>query len=156
MLNAPAQRRLPLTLVLPVSAALVTVETARTALGIDEDSVVGLVDSGGLSRAWDISAAAPCGPTRIREMRIWAACIAAHQAGKPQPADELAAVIDQVLPPLGRASLRSDELQAILCCGQQTVQRLHERGHITGHFAGRTRWLDRHSVVDFLTRRIIA
>lgn len=156
MLKAPAQRRLPLTLVLPVSAALVTVETARTALGIDEDSVVGLVDSGGLSRAWDISASAVNGPTRIREMRIWAACIAALQAGKPQPADDLRTVIDQVLPKLNRDCLRSDELQAILCCGQQTVQRLHERGFITGHFSGRTRWLDRASVADFLTRRIIA
>lgn len=155
MLNPPSQRRLNLTLVLPVSAALVTVETARTALGIDEDSVVSLVDSGGLSRAWDISASELRGPLRIREMRIWARCIAAFQAGEPQPSEPLPAVIDQVLPKLARESLRADELRAILCCGQQTVQRLMERGIIHGHVSGRSRWLLRSSVVSFLTERVI-
>ncbi len=156
MLNAPAQRRLPLTLVLPVSAALVTVETARTALGIDEDSVVSLVDSGELSRAWDISASDLRGPLRIREMRIWARCIAARQAGEPQPAEDLDAVIDQVLPKLSRDSLRADEVRAIFCCGQQTVQRLMERGIVQGHVSGRARWIYRWSVVAFLKSRVIA
>lgn len=156
MLTAPAQRRLPLTLVLPVSAALVTVETARTALGIDEDSVVALVDSGELARAWDISASLVSAPIRIREMRIWARCIAARQAGEAQPQDDLDAVIDQVLPKLNRDSLRADEVRAIFCCGQQTVQRLMDRGIITGHVAGRARWLSRASVVQFLKDRIVA
>lgn len=156
MLTPPAQRRLPLTLVLPVSAAMVTVETARTALGVDEDTIVGLVDSGDLARAWDISASVVKSPLRIREMRIWARCISAMQNGQPQPTDDLDAVIDQVLPKLNRDSLRGDEIRAIFCCGQQTVQRFMDRGLITGHVSGRSRWLHRPSVVQFLRERIIA
>lgn len=156
MLTAPSQRRLGILTDLPNPAICVTVETARSLLGIDEDSVVSLVDSGGLARAWDISASEFRGPLRIREMRIWGRCVVAAQAGEPQPIDPLPEVIDQVLPKLSRDSLRADELRAILCCGQQTVQRLMDRGIIHGHVSGRSRWLLRSSIVEFLTRRIIA
>lgn len=143
------QRLLPITV--SARSALVTVETARVALGVDEDSILGLVDTGSLRWAFDI---AVCNiGRRNREVRIWAACLAAHQRGEPQPGESLAAALADIVPGASRHHLRASEVRAILCCSQQHIERLARNSALDADLSNRTRWITVSSLLQFLTRR---
>lgn len=143
------QRLLPITV--SSRSALVTVETARVALGVDEDSVLGLVESGSLRWAFDIGARAIS--HRNREVRLWAACIAAIQRGEPQPGETLADALARIVPATNRRHLRASEVRAVLCCSQQHIERLARNSAIEACLANRTRWISVTSLLQFLTRR---
>lgn len=143
------QRRLPLTVELP--EGLVSMETARWALGCDEDSVLSLIEVGGLRWAWDI--AVRCG--RIREVRIWSQCITARLFGSPQPGEDIAGVMGALkIPETGR--LRAAQVRQILICSQQHVQRLVAADLLQADLARGTRWVEPASLRRFLTHRQIS
>ncbi len=144
-------RQPSLPLVLPATAALVTVEAARVLLGMDEDSVLALVDHGRLRWAWDIGLGG-----KIREVRIWGQSIVAYQQDAPQPGDDLGAVAREVIGLSSRTRLRASEVRALLCCSQQHVQRLVAVGALQGDVESRTRWVTRASLETFLISRRIA
>lgn len=146
---ALVQPRLPL--VIHASAALVTVESARIALGMDEDSVLGLVESGDLRWAWDIAVH----PGRIREVRIWAQCLVARQQGDDQPGATLAAVTREILGSGPETRLRAAQVRALFCCSQQQIQRLVAHDELSGDVIGKKRWVTRASIESFLQRRRI-
>lgn len=149
-MSSSSQRSLPLEV--SASTSLVDMHTARAALGIDEDSVLALIESGDLRWAWDISIRRGV----IREVRIWARCISARQVGIAQPGESIAEVIPCVLGPATRDRFRSAEVRALFCCAQQTIQRLVEAGILSGEIQGRTLWVSRSSLESFLTHRRIA
>lgn len=144
-------RQPSLPLILPSTAALVTVEAARVLLSLDEDSVLALVDHGQLRWAWDIAVA----QSRIREVRIWAQCLVARQQGGEQPGRDLAAVVPEVIGVTTRTRLRASEVRGLLCCSQQHIQRLVASGALDGDVEDRTRWVTRISLEKFLTSRRI-
>jgi hypothetical protein len=144
------QPLLPLSV--PATAALVDIHTARIHLGVDEDSVLALVESGGLRWAWDIGSR----PSRqIREVRIWVRCLAARQAGEEQPSGTPLEVARAVLGVEQRARMRATEVRQLFCCSQQTVQRLVERGVLRGQVVARTLWVERESLEGFLCGRLL-
>lgn len=149
-MTASSQRSLPIEV--SATTSLVDMHTARAALGIDEDSVLALIESGDLRWAWDISIRRGV----IREVRIWTRCIAARQCGLPQPADSITEVLPLVLGPVARDRFRAAEVRALFCCAQQTIQRLVEAGILSGDIHGRTLWVSRSSLESFLTHRRIA
>jgi len=143
------QRTLPITVCVP--EALVTVEAARWALGVDEDSVLSLIETGGLRWAWDIAVRRG----QIREVRIWSRCITARVAGAEQPSAAIASVLDALgVTALGR--LRAAQVRQILTCSQQHVQRLVASGVLRADLARGTRWVDPSSLRAFLTARQIS
>jgi hypothetical protein len=136
----------------PATSPLVTIETARAALAIDEDSVLALIDCGRLRWSWDISLL----HGRIREVRIWNRCIAAYHAGDPQPGTSLEEVVREVVSIGARERLRAADARKLLICSQQHIQRLVRNGILRGEVIGRTRWVQRESLESFLLRRRIA
>lgn len=144
-----------LALKLPATTALMTVEAARGLLGVDEDSVIGMIDDGELKWAWDIALRRNQRPG-IREVRIWAQCLVARQQGADQPEGPLARVIPEVVGTLTRERMRASEVRALLCCSQQHIQRLTDAGELAGDLErGVRRWIERTSLERFLERRAI-
>lgn len=141
-----------LPIMIPAASALVTIETARVLLGIDEDSVLALIDCGRLRWSWDIAILR----LRIREVRIWSRCLSAYQTNSPQPGETLNEVVQMVVPLQSREWLRASEVRGILCCSQQHIERLARCGILRGQVDGRTRWVQRESLESFLLRRRVA
>lgn len=144
------QRPLPITVQVP--EALITVESARWALGVDEDSVLALIDRGELRWAWDIAVR----QDRIREVRIWSRCVTARLRARPQPCEDIKGVTEEILGPPEGARLRAAHVRQILTCSQQHVQRLVASGALRADVARGTRWVDRASFSEFLRDRQIA
>jgi hypothetical protein len=143
-----SQRPLPITV--PVPEALITVEAARWALGVDEDSVLALIDGGDLRWAWDIAVYRG----QIREVRIWSRCITARLTGAEQPSTDIAGVLDALgITATGR--LRAAQVRQILTCSQQHVQRLVNAGTLRADISRGTRWVDPASFRAFLMTRQI-
>ncbi len=144
-------RQATIHLAVPARTALLTVEAARGLLGVDEDSVLSLIEHGGLRWAWDISLAAG----RIREVRIWAESLAAQQTGSPQPGPTLEEVLPRVIGVQDRLHLRASYVRERLCCSQQHIQRLVALGALRGEVARATRMVETRSLYEFLTARLI-
>lgn len=143
------QAQLPLRV--SARTALLDVRACRAALGVDEDSVLGLVDSGDLRWAFDL-ALAPGGERR--EVRVWAPCVLAIQHGQIQPGTTLREVIPQIVP-AGRARLRSGEVRQLLLVSQQTVSRWAAAGELRGEISGHQLWINAGSLAALLERRAI-
>lgn len=141
-----------LALMISDRSACLTVEAARAALGIDEDSVLSLIDTGDLRWAWDISLRRG---QVIREVRIWARSVIAHQHGEKQPGAAVEQVIEEILGTTPPQRARASVVRSHLCCSQQHIQRLVEQGEISAVVARRTRWVETDSVRRFLMRRVI-
>jgi hypothetical protein len=144
------QRPLPITI--PVPEALISVESARWALGVDEDSVLALIQLGEIRWAWDIAVHRG----GIREIRIWSRCVTARLQGLPQPGTDIAAVTPEVIGVVFRERLPASQVRRILTCSQQHIQRLVASGALMADVARGTRWVDRASFVKFLKSRLIA
>ena len=148
-------RQPQLSLVVPASTALVTVETARALLGCDEDSVLGLIDEGKIAWAWDIALTRDK-TRRIRELRIWAQSLVARQELGEQPGGPIESVIREVVGMRTRERMRASEVRALLCCSQQHIQRLAQCGELRGEVErGIRRWITRESLEQFLKRRAL-
>jgi hypothetical protein len=138
---------------------LVTIETARAVLDVDEDKVNSLVEDGHLLWAWHIEAIKEA---KIREVRIWAPCVEALHTGLPQPGKSIREVIAEILPERRLDSINVDDVKRLFCCGTQLPFRLVERGLVEGHrrpscWAKRGQlWLSLSSLRRFLeVRRIL-
>lgn len=143
------QRPLPITVQVP--EALITVESARWALSMDEDSVLSLIQLGTLRWAWDIAVHRGS----IREIRIWSRCITARLMDQPQPGNDIFEVAAAVVGVSERERLRAAQVRQLLTCSQQHVQRLVAVGALTADVARGTRWVDRASFNQFLHSRLI-
>ena len=150
-----------LNLALHQRTALVTVETARAALGIDADSVLARIDAGLLRWAWDVSASPP--PPRhspaqrddggsLREIRLWAReLIAPELCADLDPAHAIRLVIG-----LDRDRLRAVEVAQLLLISRPTIMRLVAAGELQGPRTGHAQLVQRSSLAAFLARRLIA
>lgn len=143
------QTTIPITLA--AKSTLLSVEAARAMLGVDEDSVLSLIEHGELRWAWDISLRS----AKIREVRIWAECVAARQNRAPQPGDSLDAVLPDVIGVRERERVTATYVRDRLLCSQQHIERLVSLGVLRGHVVDRTRWVETRSLYEFLTSRIL-
>ena len=127
---------------------LITIETAKAALGVDLASIDAMIDEGALW-AFNISSQG-----KIREIRIW---IRSIPGAEHRPAATLDDVVSDIA---GDApEVRSGALQARLCCDDNTVYRLIDRGLITGGLRrsgkARTLWISAPSLKTFLRSRVL-
>jgi len=137
-----------------VKASLMPISVVRSCLGIDEDKVLALIETGALRWAWDI--AARSAGRKIREIRVWSPCVAVRQAGgTEQPGKSSGEVIAAVVGCEGRKNLSASEVRDLLLCSQQTVSRLMDGGELQGETTRRARWVDRQGLVEFLNRRLL-
>lgn len=134
---------------------LVTIETARATLGIDEDSVLALIDCGKIRWAWDIAVLGGIS-RRLREVRIWAQCLVCHQSGLDQPGVDIATTVDSLLSGTASDWISAARVRALLCCSQQHIERLSRSQLLVGEVRGRARWILRSSLHRFLTTRVLA
>jgi hypothetical protein len=141
----------PLPLYIHQRTALVTVETARCALGVDTDSILAMLDDGTLRWAWNISAG-----SQLREIRIWARDVITYQTGLgPERLHSSTEVIDSVIG-TQRDRLSSVEISThILICSRDLAGDLVRLGQLRGDLVGHTQWITRDSLVQFLTRRLL-
>jgi excisionase family DNA binding protein len=144
-----------LNLALHQRTALVTVETARAALGIDADSVLARIDAGLLRWSWDVSASAspsPSTPSTLREIRLWAReLIAPELCADLDPAHAIRLVIG-----LDRDRLRAVEVAQLLLISRPTIMRLVAAGELQGPRMGHAQLVQRPSLAAFLARRLIS
>ena len=82
-----SQARLSLTVA--QSTTLVTLDTARAVLGMDNDSVAALCESGSLQYAFDLRS----NTADRREVRIWADSLDAYKRGIRLESDDHAALV---------------------------------------------------------------
>lgn len=138
------QRQLPLAVA--ATTKLVTVETARAALGVDVASVDRMIDEG-VVVAFDISTHA----SRNREIRVWIQSL----QGTSSPSVD--AVVSDVVG--DAAELRAPDVTARLCCDLNTIHRLLGAGHLRGDMrrAGKSRalWIYASSLTHFLRSRVL-
>lgn len=137
------QRQLPLAVA--STTRLVTVETARAALGVDVASVDRMIDEGAIV-AFDISSHAG----RNREIRIWVQSLQENSTTPP-----IETVVADVV---GEASeLRAADVTARLCCDLNTIHRLLGAGHLRGDIRrdgkARALWIHASSLNHFLLSR---
>ncbi len=133
---------------------LVTTETARAALGVDAETLMTRVESGGLRWVFDVSAV-DGGPRdgRLRELRFWVREIIAPETTRTlTPAQ----VVEQVVGTPSREHLRSGEVAHLLLVSDPHVGRLWQRGMLPGVIAGRALKLRRDGLVKFLNERLVA
>lgn len=127
---------------------LITIETAKAALGVDLASIDAMIDEGALW-AFNISSQG-----KIREIRIWIRSI-------PGAEHRPAATLDDVVSDIAgdTPEIRSGALQARLCCDDNTVYRLIDGGLITGDLRrsgkARTLWISAPSLKTFLRSRVL-
>jgi hypothetical protein len=125
---------------------LVTVETAKAALGLDAESIWAMIDCGEIRWAWNIA-------TRVnglREIRIWAREL--MQPGLELPASE---VIDMLIG-TSRPRLTSVEIaRHVLCCSRPHMLDLLRSGELAGDMVGHHQFVHRASLAEFLTRRML-
>lgn len=143
-MTALLQRPLPLRLAADV--ALVSLDTAAAHAGLHTDAATELLD-GEWPWAFDLSA----GHRRVREVRVWAACLT-------DPARARSARLAEVLTDvIGRAvaDVRAAALETRWRVSGQTFLRLHRQGEVRGRLTGHTLWLERRSVEGFLERRLL-
>lgn len=138
------QRQLPLSVA--STTKLVTVETARAALGVDVASIDHMIDEGAVV-AFDISTHAG----RNREIRVWIQSLLGN--GNPS----IDAVVADVVG--GAAELRAGDVTARLCCDDNTIHRLLASGHLRGDMrrSGKARllWIHTSSLTHFLRSRVL-
>jgi hypothetical protein len=127
--------------------ALVTVDTARAVLGVDAETIAARIDEGQIRWVFDI--ALP-GAER-RELRLWASSLVAPEIVHRDSARVIAAIIGHQ-----RATLRGGEVEQLLLCSAQHIQRLHEARLLAGQIIGHTRHLTAASLTAFLQARCIA
>lgn len=138
-------------LALPVAQAttLVSVDTARAALGLDAESVTALCESG-LLVAFDLST----GCSTRREIRIWADSIRGHVDGihvAADPHDEIEAIIGHT----AAEWIACTQLAQRFCVHRRSVYRWREDGDLDGHLVGHVMQVRRSSIVPFLSHRRI-
>jgi hypothetical protein len=160
--SLPVQRRLQLTI--DERTPLVPMQTAKIALGINEDSVMVEIEDGRLRYAFDARSRG----SRHAMPLIWRDCITAMQNGWPQPDVELDdAICCILLPPRPgemASAFRAVQVRALLgACSQLHVWRLIQAG-LLALDAGRpvkfgraqSPWITRASLAEFLrTRRMV-
>ena len=127
--------------------ALVTVDTARAVLGVDAETIAVRIDEGALRWVFDI--ALP--QADRRELRVWAASLIAPDQMPRDAARVLSCILGH-----NRPTMRGGELEHLLLCSAQHIQRLHEAGLLSGEIIGHTRHLTTASVLAFLKARCIA
>lgn len=125
---------------------LVTVDMARGVAGYDAESITGMIESGELQWAWDISTKPAEG---IREIRIWARSLVAGPCDLAED-EVINAVIGTDLP-----SLRAVRVGHILMCSRPQILRLVRSGHLAGPLVGHTQFIYRDTLVHFLKNRRI-
>jgi excisionase family DNA binding protein len=137
-------------LLLPVvsSTTLVTVDTARAALGFDAETVAGMCESGKLV-AYDLSSG-----TARREIRIWADSIRAHIDGSRLPQDEM----DRLQIIIGHEVcewIPTTQLAQRVCVHRRQVYRWVEDGDLVAHQVDNKWRVLRASLFPFLKGRLI-
>jgi hypothetical protein len=159
-MNALRQPLLPLHI--SSRAALVGVEVACAALGVDADTIFAMIDDGQLPWAWDICAARKSigrAEGERREWRIWRECITSRQSQSPLPDLKLADVINQICPPgppeLPNTRFQSGRVVLMLGCSRHNVSTLARAGLLERQFVHPHFYFTRASIVRFLTSRVI-
>lgn len=126
------------------TAALITVDTACTVLGVDSETISAMIDNGDIAHAWDVSAR----QGRIRELRLWAA----ELADRSLSAYPVTTVISSLLP-ARRERFRSAEAAALLRVSDPHIHKLIRTGALSGPLAGHTQWITHPSLAEFLRAR---
>lgn len=130
------------------------IDTVRWCLGLDEDKVLALIETGKLRWAWDIAVRST--GANIRQIRVWSPCVAAlRSGGDGQPGVSPDEVVAAVIGGGPGKSLRTSQVRALLVCSHQTVCRLLDRGELHGERTRTTRWVSRQSLAEFLSRRFV-
>lgn len=139
-------------LALPVASAttLVTVDTARAALGLDAESVTALCESGRLL-AFDVCTS--CAAER-RELRIWVDSIRGYIDGV-RVGDDLRATLDLIIGHELAEYIPAAQLAQRFCVHRRSVYRWAESGDIEAHTVGHSIKVVRASLVPFLSGRRI-
>ena len=135
-----------LNLTLSARAALVTVDTACSVLGVDSESISAMVDSGELIWVWDVSAR----QNTIRELRIWSTELADRTAARRPEREVLSAIL-----PTRRDQFRAAEVAMTLRVSDPHLLRLIRLGTLSGPAIGHTQWITRASLSAFLTTRLV-
>lgn len=130
------------------SVALLDVYTVCASLGVDPETVAGMVDAGDLRWAFDIS----CGQRSVRELRIWRNCLTAPTQAAGVPLEEV--IQDVIGCSLGEDEVRSARIEKRWLVSTRTMLRHRQAGEISGRLSGHTLWLTRLSLVEFLNRRV--
>jgi hypothetical protein len=160
-MNADRIRSMQRMLSLPVASnvALVSLDSARTILGVDAESVSALIDDGTLRWVWDFAISTKAASRR--ELRFWKLdLLAAHarmqQQPEPIPTRDLLlpTVLETILPPT-KAAFHASELQALFTCSAQLIQSFCRSHHMAGEVRAHTRWVSRQSLVSFLSQRLV-
>ncbi len=138
-------------LALPVAQAttLVTVDTARAALGVDAETVTGLCESGQLV-AFELQTATAA----RREIRIWVDSIRGHIDGiraAADPAEEIEAIIGHT----AAEWIACTQVAQRFCVHRRSVYRWTDEGDLDAHLVGRVLQVRRSSLVPFLNGRRI-
>lgn len=127
-------------------AALVTVDTACTVLGVDSETLTSMVEDGSLVWVWDLSARQNC----IRSLRFWTGELMDRSAARKPRAEVISAII-----PASRDRFRTSELAQALRISDPHLLRLVQCGHLVGTIEGHTRWITRKSAAAFLESRLV-
>lgn len=138
-------------LALPVASAttLVTVDTARAALGLDAESVAALCESGRLL-AFDLANTA----TERRELRIWVDSLRGYIDGVRVGTD-LPATVEAIIGHELAEYIPAAQLAQRFCVHRRSVYRWAEAGDIEAHTIGHSVKCVRASLVPFLRGRRI-
>lgn len=127
---------------------LVDVNVAAHELGLHHEEVVEMAECGELRWVFDVSVHA----NRIRELRFWVGELMRRDARSMDEAEVLAAVVGHPT----EVRLRGSTVCDVLMLRRPTVHDLMAAHELSGEVVGKTLWVDRRSLVDFLRRRLVA
>lgn len=145
---SPQQRKLPLTI--HADSRLVSVSFVKSALGIDAESVLTMIEDGRLEYAFNLA-------TRldgIREIRVVAESVKRQVGMHARTFADLDDVI-QWLVPDPHTTIHGEVLVVRWECSRPHIKALYDAGEITGHKTDHTRHLQVASLREFLRRRRI-
>lgn len=143
-----SQARLSLTVA--QSTTLVTLDTARAVLGMDNDSVAALCESGSLQYAFDLRS----NTADRREVRIWAESLDAYKRGIRLESDDHAA-LESIVGHSTCEWVACSRVTQRFCVHRRSVDRWAKAGDIVGVLTGHTFQIRRASLIPFLMSRRI-
>ena len=142
------QHRLALTVA--QSTTLVTVDTARAVLGMDNDSVTALCESGSIQYAFDLRS----NTADRREVRIWAESLESYLRGIRIETDD-ASALESIVGHGTCEWVACSRVTQRFCVHRRSVDRWAKAGDVVGVVTGHTLQIRRASLIPFLQSRRI-
>lgn len=131
---------------------LVTVDTLRTHLGVDADTILARVDNGEYRWVFDVSSVRQRrlnSAKHVRELRIWAReVIAPETTSGLSPEGAVRDILGK------RDRFYGTEIAQLLLVSRPQIFRLHDSEELSGEIVGGKLWVSRAVLEKFLLRRM--